>query len=103
MKKSFPEASRTTAVTWGIFAGKEVQQPTVVDFQSFLAWKAEAFALWADWEAAVEDEEPKKLLKEIQDDWYLVSIVDNDFLAGDVFNKILSQDILETSLVKAGA
>jgi len=103
VKKSYPEDSRTTAVTWGLFPGKEVQQPTVVDFQSFLAWKAEAFALWAEWEAAVEDEEPKKLLKEIQDDWYLVSVVDNDFIAGDVFNKILAMDVHETGLVKVGA
>ena len=27
------------AVTWGVFPGKEVIQPTVVDPQSFMVWK----------------------------------------------------------------
>merc|ERR1719487_2902738 len=35
-----------TAVTWGVFPGREIQQPTVVDAASFRAWKDEAFALW---------------------------------------------------------
>jgi hypothetical protein len=32
-----PEA--VNAVTWGVFPGKEVVQPTVVDPKSFLVWK----------------------------------------------------------------
>jgi methylenetetrahydrofolate reductase (NADPH) len=28
------------AVTWGIFPGKEVIQPTIVEAVSFMAWKA---------------------------------------------------------------
>ena len=36
-----------TAVTWGIFRGREILQPTVVDPESFMTvWKKEAFALW---------------------------------------------------------
>jgi len=31
------------AVTWGVFPGKEVLQPTVVDYESFLAWKVGCF------------------------------------------------------------
>lgn len=34
------------AVTWGVFPGREVIQPTVVDPSSFRAWKEEAFELW---------------------------------------------------------
>ena len=30
------------AVTWGVFPSKEVLQPTVVDHESFLAWKVRA-------------------------------------------------------------
>ena len=30
------------AVTWGVFPDREVMQPTVVDFKSFVAWKDEA-------------------------------------------------------------
>lgn len=28
-----------TAVTWGVFPGKEVVQPTIVEAVSFMAWK----------------------------------------------------------------
>ena len=39
------------AVTWGVFPGKEVIQPTVVDPQSFMVWKVgtpnSCFAGWA--------------------------------------------------------
>ncbi|KEZ41148.1 Methylenetetrahydrofolate reductase 2 [Scedosporium apiospermum] len=31
------------AVTWGVFPGKEIVQPTIVESISFLAWKDEAF------------------------------------------------------------
>lgn len=34
------------AVTWGVFPGKEVIQPTVVDPASFMVWKDEAFEIW---------------------------------------------------------
>jgi hypothetical protein len=34
------------AVTWGVFPGREIIQPTVVDPMSFRVWKDEAFELW---------------------------------------------------------
>tara|TARA_Y100001960_G_scaffold33863_1_gene30449 strand:- start:57 stop:1112 length:1056 start_codon:yes stop_codon:yes gene_type:complete len=38
------------AVTWGVFPGQEILQPTIVDARSFLIWKDEAFGLWInDW------------------------------------------------------
>ena len=39
--EDFTNADRNypNAVTWGIFAGKEVIQPTVVDPISFIVWK----------------------------------------------------------------
>jgi methylenetetrahydrofolate reductase (NADPH) len=30
-------------VTWGVFPGREIIQPTVVDAASFSVWKDEAF------------------------------------------------------------
>ena len=38
--------SNVNAVTWGVFPGKEVIQPTVVDPVSFMVWKDEAFQTW---------------------------------------------------------
>lgn len=37
---------RPIAVTWGVFPGREVLQPTVVDPHAFNIWKQEAFDLW---------------------------------------------------------
>ncbi|KAE9326019.1 hypothetical protein PF008_g16746 [Phytophthora fragariae] len=42
-----------TAVTWGVFPGTEIVQPTVVGSDSFAAWKGEAFELWqTQWASA---------------------------------------------------
>ncbi|KAI9596460.1 methylenetetrahydrofolate reductase-domain-containing protein [Syncephalis fuscata] len=70
------------AVTWGVFPGKEIVQPTIVETASFLAWKDEAFQLWLEWSNIYEcDSESSKLLKEIANTWYLVNLVNNDFQA----------------------
>ena len=36
------------ALTWGVFPGREIIQPTIADYKTFLIWKDEAFALWAE-------------------------------------------------------
>ena len=76
-----------TAVTWGVFPDREVQQPTVVDPCAFMAWKAEAFALWRTiWaDAYDEDSETRALLDDIHDTYFLVSVVDNDYVSGDIW------------------
>jgi methylenetetrahydrofolate reductase (NADPH) len=74
------------AVTWGVFPGKEVLQPTVVDEAAFLAWKEEAFQLWQSvWASAYpEDSVAAETLHDIQSQWFLVHVVDHDFVSGDV-------------------
>lgn len=68
------------ALTWGIFAGREVVQPTIVETISFLAWKDEAYRLGEDWAKCHEATTPsRKLIQGVVDDWYLVNIVNNDF------------------------
>lgn len=75
------------AVTWGVFPAKEVMQPTVVDPQSFTVWKDEAFQLWTTEWASLYDKDSRshKLLTDIASSWFLVSVVDNDFVHGDLF------------------
>jgi methylenetetrahydrofolate reductase (NADPH) len=88
MRKNTPDRSpHVTAVTWGVFTGQEIQQPTVVDIDSFLAWKDEAFALWTDWSDALgaDKEESRKIIKSCQQEWYLVNAVDNNYLSSDLF------------------
>merc|ERR1719478_1231190 len=88
--KSNVDDKNVNAVTWGIFPGKEVIQPTVVDFQSFLAWKDEAIGLWSEWGDIYEKDSPSwKLLDTIQNQWYLMSIVDNNFVCGDLASDIV--------------
>jgi len=68
------------AVTWGVFPGKEIIQPTVVESISFLAWKDEAYRLGRDWASCYSVTSPSRyLIEAIMESWYLVNIVDNDF------------------------
>ena len=63
------------AVTWGVFPGKEIVQPTIVESISFLAWKDEAFQLGTDWARCYETNTPSRLLLEdMMEHWYLVNI-----------------------------
>jgi len=82
--------SHVTAVTWGIFPGQEIQQPTVVDLNSFVAWKDEAFELWSDWyDALPEDSASRAVIKKCQSEWYLVNLVDNNYLSSDLFRTLV--------------
>ncbi|OTA94313.1 hypothetical protein M434DRAFT_71586 [Hypoxylon sp. CO27-5] len=68
------------AVTWGVFPGKEIVQPTIVESISFLAWKDEAFRLGMDWAHCHDADSPSRvLIEKIMNEWYLVNIVNNDF------------------------
>ena len=63
------------AVTWGVFPGKEIVQPTIVETVSFLAWKDEAFRLGSDWAKCHSAESPsRRLIEHIMNNWYLVNI-----------------------------
>ena len=68
------------AVTWGVFPGKEIVQPTIVETISFLAWKDEFFHLGQDWAECHENTSPSRyVIEDLVDTWYLVNVVDNDF------------------------
>lgn len=68
------------AVTWGVFPGKEIVQPTIVEAVSFMAWKDEAYRLGYDWANSHEaNSASRQLITGIMDNWYLVNIVHNDF------------------------
>jgi methylenetetrahydrofolate reductase (NADPH) len=91
-----------TAVTWGVFPGREIQQPTVVDAASFKAWKDEAFALWDMFlEVNTENDTQKQTVNNIAESWFLVNVVDNNFLSGDLFKGMI--DLTTGSAAKRGA
>jgi len=90
---------QVNAVTWGVFPGQEIQQPTIVDEQSFMAWKDEAFALWNQFEEVMPEQsaDGRKVVQEIKENWFLVNIVDNDFLTGDLFNTLVDACYQQTA------
>lgn len=74
------QSDQPTAVTWGVFPGKEVIQPTIVEPMAFMAWKDEAYELWGEWARIYDREsESAKLILDIMNNWYLINIVHNDF------------------------
>ncbi|XP_041995681.1 methylenetetrahydrofolate reductase 2-like [Salvia splendens] len=75
------------AVTWGVFPTKEIVQPTIVDPLTFMVWKDEAFELWSrGWANLYLETDPsRKLLEEVKNSYYLVSLVDNDYFHGGLF------------------
>jgi len=74
-------ANTPVAVTWGVFPGCEIAQPTVVDPLSFRVWKDEAYDAWiSNWaHLYAEQSESRAILQNVHDQWCLVTLVDNDF------------------------
>jgi len=76
------------AVTWGVWPSSEIKQPTVVDPLVFCnIWKDEAFALWySQWVSVYEEgSESHKLIKDMADTYFLVTIIENNFVNGNIF------------------
>ena len=68
------------AVTWGVFPGKEIIQPTIVEAVSFMAWKDEAYELGHQWAMLYEPESPaRKLITDVMETAFLVNVVHNNF------------------------
>jgi len=86
MEASFKERF-LSAVTWGVFPGKEIVQPTVVDSDSFMIWREEAFQLWFDeWRVLYDEKSPSyEMLTKLHDELYLVNIVEHDYVNGNIF------------------
>lgn len=47
--KPTPGMTGVNAVTWGVFRGKEIVTPTIIEAESFRAWGEEAFGIWEEW------------------------------------------------------
>ena len=86
-----------SAVTWGVFPGEEIIQPTVVDAKTFHVWKDEAFEIWREeWAALYEEESTsRRLIEEIHDSYWLLNLVENDYINGDIFAIFRDLGVLE--------
>jgi methylenetetrahydrofolate reductase (NADPH) len=78
---SFSNSNSVNAVTWGVFPGKEIIQPTVVDPASFPIWKDEAFEMWKD----LYDSTGSAIINNIYNSYFLVNLVDNDYIHSNIF------------------
>ncbi|KAJ2786628.1 methylenetetrahydrofolate reductase 1 [Coemansia interrupta] len=73
-------ATAVTAVTWGVFPGRAVVQPTLIDKMNFLAWRTEAFQTWREWAAMFSPESKEyEFLTTTAEECWLVNVVDNEF------------------------
>ncbi|KAJ7126819.1 methylenetetrahydrofolate reduct [Mycena epipterygia] len=74
-----PEGGRN-AVTWGVFPGQEIAQTTIIERESFLSWKDEAFSIWSEWALFYRPQsEERKLLEGVRDERWLMSVVHHDY------------------------
>jgi methylenetetrahydrofolate reductase (NADPH) len=74
------EGGKANAVTWAVFPGQEIVQPTIIEEESFKAWCEEAFAIWTEWESLFAPKSPsQKLLQGIREERWLMTIVHHDF------------------------
>ncbi|PKS10817.1 hypothetical protein jhhlp_002574 [Lomentospora prolificans] len=80
----------TNAVTWGVFPGKEIITPTIIEEVSFRAWSEEAFGIWAEWARVYgKGSESEKLLNHVRKDYWLVNIIHHEFIDGEALWRLL--------------
>lgn len=76
-------SSSVNAVTWGVFRGKEIITPTIIEEVSFRAWGEEAFGIWEEWRRVfARGSEPGRYLRDCRERVWLVNVVGQRFLEG---------------------
>ncbi|KAE8225518.1 hypothetical protein CF319_g1765 [Tilletia indica] len=74
------EPGGVNAVTWAVFPGKEIVQSTIIEEESFKAWRDEAFEIWGEWACLYPPKSAsRKLLESVRDSRWLVTVVHHDF------------------------
>ncbi|KAF8964011.1 methylenetetrahydrofolate reduct [Flammula alnicola] len=78
-RTNVPDDGRN-AVTWGVFPGKEIVQTTIIERESFLSWKDEAFSILSEWSTFYRPgSEERQLLEGVRDTRWLVNVVHHDY------------------------
>ncbi|EDO15028.1 hypothetical protein Kpol_1007p12 [Vanderwaltozyma polyspora DSM 70294] len=78
------ETNSSNVVTWGVFPNSPVIQTTIVEEESFKAWRDEAFCIWLEWAKLFPSNElSNSFLKQVHSTYCLVSIVHHDFSETD--------------------
>ncbi|KAI0647429.1 methylenetetrahydrofolate reduct [Trametes meyenii] len=80
MLTNVPEGGRN-AVTWGVFPGQEITQTTIIEKESFLSWKDEAFSIWTEWASFYRPgSQERTLLEGVRDQRWLVTLIHHDYM-----------------------
>lgn len=86
----FKEAG-TNAVTWGVFPGKEIITPTIIEEVSFRAWAEEAFGIWGEWAQVYgKGSESEKLLGRLKGELWLVNIIHHEYVESEALWEFLA-------------
>ena len=79
--KPTPGVSGVNAVTWGVFRGKEIVTPTIIEEQSFRAWGEEAYGIWSEWRRVFpRGSEEEQFLERCRAELCLVNVVGQQYL-----------------------
>ncbi|KAI0263359.1 methylenetetrahydrofolate reduct [Gloeopeniophorella convolvens] len=88
------QAGERNAVTWGVFPGQEIVQSTIIELESFLTWKEEAFTIWTDWAAQFPPgSEDRRRLEDIRDTRWLVNVTHHDYRDADALWRFLFEEV----------
>lgn len=86
------DESSTNAVTWGVFPGKEILTPTIIEEVSFRAWAEEAFGIFSEWAQVYgKGHKSEKLLETARADTWLVNIIHHDYMDKEALWNLLSE------------
>ena len=81
------------AVTWGVFPGKEIVTPTIIEEVSFRAWSEEAFGIFGEWAKVYDRASPSaRLLESVRRDVWLVNVIHHDYVDRDALWNLLSEE-----------
>lgn len=79
-------------VTWAVFPGKEIVQSTIIERDSFEAWREEAFGIWNEWAMLFpKTSASRQLIDSITNDRWLMTIVHHDYKDAQALWKFLAQ------------
>ncbi|AET37629.1 methylenetetrahydrofolate reductase (NAD(P)H) MET12 Ecym_1400 [Eremothecium cymbalariae DBVPG len=74
------EPQSANVVTWGVFPNSQILQTTIIEEESFKAWRDEAFSIWLKWSQLFPRNTPENtFLRQMHQDCYIISIVYHDF------------------------
>lgn len=93
--KRTPGTSGVNAVTWGVFKGKEILTPTIIEAESFKAWGDEAYSIWQEWRRCFpRGSEEEQCLERLRQSLVLVNVVGQRYIGeeGQLMWNLLLED-----------